>query len=395
MDRSKNKFKITPKELLEFFIERGELTVPLISKEMDLSMPTTNKLISYLYENNYIINAGKGERNEGRPPSLYTVNNNIGLFMGVDIKKDYINFSIMDFGGNIKKNKTCKYVLENSSRGLKNLCNLINDIIKEWGINKTLLKYIGINIPGRIHSEEGMSHTYFSFLDDPITEVLEYELNLKIVIENDTRAMFLGELFLEKYKEKNIVFINIGWGLGSALLVNGEIVRGKDGFAGELGHFYAYDNEILCHCGKKGCLETEVSGSALYRRLMESLKKGKSSILSQKFNNNDKITLSDIIEATNSEDLLCIDIVENIGSELGKHVANLINLLNPELIIIGGSLAATGDYFFLPLRSSVKKYTLKIVNRNTNMVLSKLNENSGSIGACFIARENFLKEMVI
>lgn len=395
MDKSTCKFKISPKELLEFFIERGELTIPLISKELDLSMPTTNKLISYLYDNNYIINVGKGETGEGRPPSLYKVNNNIGFFMGVDIKKDFIYINLMDFGGNILRNKNCKYNLENSYKGIKDLCNLINETLKEWSVNKTLLKYIGINIPGRIHTEEGMSHTYFSFLEDPITEVLEYELNHKIVIENDTRAMFLGELFLEKYREKNIVFINVGWGLGSAFLVNGEIVRGKDGYAGELGHFYAYDNEVLCHCGKKGCLETEVSGSAFYRKLMDSLKNGKSSILSKKFNNNDRITLFDIIEATNSEDLLCIDIVEHIGSELGKHVANLINLLNPELIIIGGSMAATGDYFFLPLKSSVKKYTLKIVNKNTNIVLSKFNDNTGSIGACFIAREKYLKKMTV
>lgn len=210
MDKSTCKFKISPKELLEFFIERGELTIPLISKELDLSMPTTNKLISYLYDNNYIINVGKGETGEGRPPSLYKVNNNIGFFMGVDIKKDFIYINLMDFGGNILRNKNCKYNLENSYKGIKDLCNLINETLKEWSVNKTLLKYIGINIPGRIHTEEGMSHTYFSFLEDPITEVLEYELNHKIVIENDTRAMFLGELFLEKYREKNIVFINVG-----------------------------------------------------------------------------------------------------------------------------------------------------------------------------------------
>ena len=98
MDKSTYKFKISPKELFEFFIERGELTIPSISKELDLSMPTTNKLISYLYDRNYIINAGKGEKNEGRPPSLYKVNNNIGFFMGVDIKKDFIHISLMDFG---------------------------------------------------------------------------------------------------------------------------------------------------------------------------------------------------------------------------------------------------------------------------------------------------------
>lgn len=395
MDKNSNKLKISPKELLEFFIEKGELTVPQISKELDLSMPTTNKLISYLYDNNYIINAGKGEKTEGRPPSLYRANNNIGLFIGVDIKKDFIHISLMDFGGKVLNNKSYKYNLENSSKGLKDLCNLINETFKEWGINKTLIKYIGINIPGRIYSEKGISHTYFNFLEDPITEILEYELSHKIVIENDTRAMLIGELFMGNYKEKNIIFINVGWGLGAALVINGEVVKGKHGYAGELGHFYAYDNEVLCHCGKKGCLETEVSGSALYRKFIESLKTGKSSILSKKFDNNEKISLADILEATNSEDLLCIDLVENIGSELGKHVANLINLLNPELIIIGGTMAATGDYFFLPLKSSVKKYTLKIVNKNTSIILSRVNDYSGSIGACFIARERFIKQMTV
>ena len=395
MKKNSNKLKISPKELLEFFIEKRELTIPQISKELDLSMPTTNKLISYLYDNNYIVSAGKVEKTEGRPPVLYKVNNNIGLFIGVDIKKDFIHISLMDFDGNIIKNISYNCNLENSPKGLKELCSIINNTFKEWGLNKTIIKYIGINIPGRIDTESGISHTFFSFLEDPITEVLEYELNHKIVIENDTRAMLMGELFMGKYTEKNIIYINVGWGLGSGLVVNGEIVKGKHGYAGELGHFYAYDNEILCHCGKKGCLETEVSGSALHRKLMESLNNGKNSILSEKINRNEEISLVDIINATNSEDLLCIDLVENIGSELGKHVSNIINLLNPELIIIGGTMAATGDYFFLPLKSSIKKYTLRIVNRDINIVLSNTKENSGAIGACYIARERFIKQMSV
>ena len=393
MDTINNKLKISPKELLEFFIKKGELTIPQISKELDLSIPTTNKLISYLYENNYIINTGKVEKAEGRPPSLYKVNSNIGQFVGVDIKKDFVHISLMDFSGKIIRYQSYRYNFNNTPKDLKDLCNIINSAFKEWSLNKTMVKYIGINIPGRIDAESGISHTFFSFLEDPITEVLEYELNHKIVIENDTRAMLMGELFMGNYSEKNIIFINIGWGLGSAMVINGEIVRGRYGYAGELGHFYAYDNEMLCHCGKKGCLETEVSGYTLHRKLMESLKNGKNSILSEKVNKNENISLKDIIEATNSDDILCIDMVEKLGSELGKHVSNLINLLNPELIIIGGTMAATGEYFFLPLKSSIKKYTLKIVNKNTNIIISKLSKNCGSIGACYIARERFIKQM--
>ncbi len=395
METNTNKLKTTPKELLEFFIQKKELTIPQISKDLNLSIPTTNKLVSYLFDNNYIINAGKVEKAEGRPPVLYKVNKDVGRFVGVDIKKDFIHISLMDFCGDVINNINYNCSIENSNKGLKKLCSIINNTFKEWELNKTSIKYICINIPGRIDTESGISHTFFTFLEDPITEVLEYELNHKIVIENDTRAMLVGELFMGNYTEKNIIYINVGWGLGSGLVINGDIVKGKYGYAGELGHFYAYNNEIMCHCGKKGCLETEVSGSALHRKLMESLNNGKKSILSEKANNNESISLLDIINATNSEDLLCIDLVEKIGSELGKHVSNLINLLNPELIIIGGTMASTGDYFFLPLKSSIKKYTLKIVNKNTNIILSKLKENSGAIGACLIARERFIKQMTV
>ena len=145
--------------------------------------------------------------------------------------------------------------------------------------------------------------------------------------------------------ERNVIFINIGWGLGAGLIVNGSIYTGKSGFSGEFGHFNVFDNEILCHCGKRGCLETEVSGAALYRNLVQCVREGKQSILSEAvLNDNVGVTLRDIIEATNKEDLLCIELVEEIGQKLGRYLAGLINLMNPEMVIIGGALAQTGDY---------------------------------------------------
>lgn len=389
------KTKVTRYDVLSLFINYDSLTIPQIAKEMDLTLPTVTKLINKLIDECYIINNGKTEGVEGRPPKQYTINPEIGFFIGVDLKHDYIRIGLVDFSGKLILAENIKYKLYNSLQSLDELCNDINGFIKRSSINSTLIINIQINISGRVNPQTGISHTMFSFLDDPISEVLEYKLGHHVTIENDTRAMLYGEIYKGCIKkEKEILYINIGWGLGAGIIVNGQMVEGKSGFSGEFGHFYAYDNEILCRCGKKGCLETEVSGSALYRKYIEEIKSGKQSILSNRvLGNNEDISLEDIINATLDEDLLCIDLVEDIATKLGKQVANLINLLNPELIIIGGSLAKTGDYLMLPLKAALNKYTLNLVHKDATIRFSDLTDEAGIIGACYLARNNYIKKL--
>lgn len=157
----------------------------------------------------------------------------------------------------------------------------------------------------------------------------------------------------------------------------------KSGFAGELGHFNAFDNEILCHCGKKGCMETEVSGMALYRNLVAEVKAGKCSILSSRIETEpEAVTIGDIIDAVNSDDSLCIELIENIGHKLGRQLAGMINIFNPELVVIGGMLAEAQEYLLQPVRQGVRKYSLSLVNRDSWIVCSRLGEKAGVIGAC-------------
>lgn len=162
--------------------------------------------------------------------------------------------------------------------------------------------------------------------------------------------------------------------------------------SGEFGHFNVFDNEILCHCGKRGCLETEVSGAALHRKLIQCVQDGKQSILSKRILHGDApLTLDEIISATNREDLLCIELVEEIGQKLGRYLAGLINLLNPELVIIGGVLAQTGDYILQPIKSAVRKYSLNLVNKDSVITLSKLLDKAGVIGACMLSRRSMFE----
>jgi predicted NBD/HSP70 family sugar kinase len=137
-------------------------------------------------------------------------------------------------------------------------------------------------------------------------------------------------------------------------------------------------------------LETGASGIAVHRLFIEKLSEGRISTLSGKFAKKEPIILEDIIDAVNKEDILAIEIMEQIGSDLGKAISGLINMFNPELIVVGGTLAATGDYLLLPIKSAVNKYSLTLVSRETEVRLSKLGYSIGVIGACMLVRSKTL-----
>jgi predicted NBD/HSP70 family sugar kinase len=190
--------------------------------------------------------------------------------------------------------------------------------------------------------------------------------------------------------EKNVLFVNMDYGIGLGILVDGKVYYGKSGFSGEFGHIPFFNNEILCHCGKKGCLETEASGHALLRLVKERIREGSSSQLSQQSGDLERIRLQDVVEAARNEDVLAIEIIAEVGEKMGRGLAVLINLFNPELVILGGTLAQTGDYLRLPLRSALNKYSLSLVNNDSQLKMTKLEEKAGVIGGCLMARNKVL-----
>lgn len=378
------------KKIIGYYLYNQSSTLPDLAKELNISVPTATKFVTEMLDDGYIISYGKLETSEGRPPTLYGLNPESGYFVGVDIKKFSLNFALMNLIGEITETRMgVKYKLENTKEGLETLCFHINEFLDSINISRDKIFNIGINISGRVNPESGYSFSQFNFEERPLAEILTEKIGLEVGIDNDTRAMTYGEMVKGAVKgEKDIIFINLSWGLGSGLIFNGKIYTGKSGFSGEFGHFNVFDNERICHCGKRGCLETEVSGEALYSELLKCVHEGKQSILSAKIKEDESsLTLYDIVDATNKEDLLCIELTEEIGQKLGRYLARLINLLNPELVIIGGVLAQTGDYILQPIRSAVRKYSLNLVNKDSAIILSKLQEKAGVTGACMLARK--------
>ena len=313
------------------------------------------------------------------------------LYVGVDLRKDSVMMAVINFKGQLIDETTVDFLMDNDPRSLDRLCDVIQNFIRARKIARDKVLAVGVNISGRVNSQTGYSYSYFFVEEQPLTMLLEERLGTTVYIENDTRAATYGEyMYGDAHSEKTMLYINASWGLGLGMIIDGKIFYGKSGFSGEFGHFPLLDNEIICRCGKRGCLETGASGSAVHRIFMEKLAQKRVSMLSDKYNRGEQILLEDILEALGQEDVLAIEVMETVGHTLGKAMAGLINLFNPDLIVLGGTLAVAKDYIMLPLKSAINKYSLQLVNKDTTIKLSKLGEKAGAVGACMLSRSKML-----
>lgn len=383
-----NKNSAQKKRIITYYIHNGNSTITDLAKVLDLSIPTVTKLVEDMCQSGILNSYGKLETAGGRHPQLYGLNPDACYFVGVDIRRFCVNIGLINFNGELVETQMgVPYTFENTQKGLNSLCELISNFIGSLIVEKDKILDINVNVSGRVNPESGYSYSWFNFGEDTLAQVMTDRIGIDVYIDNDTRAMTYGEYLKGNISEKkHILFVNLSWGLGLGIIIDGNLYMGKSGFAGEFGHFPAYDNEIMCHCGKKGCLETEASGSAMYRKLIERYNNGEQTFLSDAIESGKKITLEDFIDATNHEDMLCIELAEELGHELGKNIAGLINIFNPEVVIIGGILSQLGDYVLLPIKTAVRKHSLNLVNRDTTIKLSVLKDRAGIIGACMMAR---------
>ena len=374
-------------KIITQLIYAGSITITELSRNIGISVPTVTKFIDEMCEEGYVNDCGKLETSGGRHPSLYGLNSESGYFIGVDVKVNNLSIGVINFKGDVLDIVSqSSFKLENNLECLDSLCNHISEYIEHSFIEKNKILNVCVGITGRVNPETGESFTRLNFTEEPLAEAIAQRIGYNVCIDNDCRAMAYGE-YIKRSKKcpKNLIFINVNWGLGMAIIIDGKLYNGMSGFAGEFGHNYGYDNQQICYCGKKGCIETEVSCSALYRKFIERLRSGENSII-LKEKEIDEITLDDIIETINKEDVLAIELVEDIGKKLGRHIGDLINVLNPELVIIGGELSKAGEYLLPPLISSVRRYTLNLMYKDSSIVLSELKGNANVIGAALLAR---------
>jgi len=380
-------------QILALCAKYGEFSIADLSKKCGISIPTITKILGELHDAGMIEERGKFSSAGGRKPSIFGLNSEAGYFVGVDVFIGTISIAVIDFSKNIvHTQENIPFVFDGSRNSCNSISRVIRERLLEAGIELRKIRCYGFALPGRVNHVTGFSFSFFIDDHTPISKVLEEELNAPVTVENDSRAMTFGEYAAGIAEgEQHVLFMNVSWGLGMGVIIDGNILYGKSGFSGEFGHFPILDNDQICRCGKRGCLETGASGSALHRIVMEKLKEGRASSLSDKFKAGKDITLKDIFKAIENEDVLAIEAIEEVGSTLGKGLAGLINVFNPELVIIGGALAWAKDYLYMPVMGSINKYSLKLVSKDTTVKFSKLGTMTGAIGASLLAMARFFE----
>ena len=380
-------------QILTLLSRRDGATIPQIADALGISIGTATKYVGLLLEENALEDCGKTESVTGRRPHRYSLRANTGWFLGLEVNDRYVNVGLMDFQGNLREKRIVEGFSLESKGAFGRLCNILQRAIAVARENGYPIMGVCLAIPGRIDERTGESHTYFYEPGKALALRLQEQQKLPISLFNDTRAMTVGEYIKGAGAgTQNMLMINVNWGLGMGIVMDGQVYSGKSGYAGEFGHVYGFDNQIICRCGKRGCNETEISGQALQRNLVERIRAGESSILSQRVLESEKpLMLSEIMDAVAREDVLCIDVIEKIGILLGEKTSGLINLFNPELVVVGGELAMTGDYLLDPMRMAVNKHAIHLVSKDTRICRSALGMDAGIVGACLVARNHYIE----
>jgi glucokinase-like ROK family protein len=371
-------------EILTEIYNSGAITISQLAKKLHTSVPSITVFINELIANEWIEEVGSSKTKSGRRPSLFDLNPNKNQVLVIDVNIYETNFFLLNLRNQIVNQKS--FILDINSE------TLIEDLKIESSlfIGDTKIWAIGISSPGLLSMERGINYSYpnHNEHEKSLAEILQDSLNIPTFITHDTQASMLGEHHFGLAKNKsNVLLINLDWGIGFGIMCNGQIIKGADGFAGELGHIQIKPDGILCHCGKKGCLETVASALALIKKAKEGIKEGKTSTLALK---KDEIRLEDVVDAALKGDEFSIDLIFDIGRELGKGLSIAIHMFNPEIIIIDGVLTKAGELIVSTLNQAINKYCLTDFKKNLKVLISPLGDQAKIFGTKSLVFEKML-----
>ncbi|MBR5771126.1 MAG: ROK family transcriptional regulator [Alistipes sp.] len=387
-----HKNNIIKRNIIAYMAINGESTLSELTRELHISVPTMTKLVQELVDDSIVNDLGKVETPGGRRPNVFGLANSAIYFAGINVARDHMVYVITDLQNNIILEHTDNsFELVDRPQCLERICQNIENFIATSGVDREKILGVGVSIVGRVNPETGRSYKYFTSSEESLTDIISARIGIRVMLENDTRARCYAEYTTGKAKnESNVLYLHMGRGVAIGIVIDGKLYYGKNGFAGEFGHIPFFDNEIICACGKKGCLETEVSGIALENKIVDLIERGVNTHLREMYDRGESIHINDIINAARNDDNLSIELIEEAGEKVGKAVAFLINTFNPETVIVGGNLAMAGEYLMLPLKSSTSKYSLNLVYKDTKFRVSKMSDGANAWGVAMLIRNKVI-----
>lgn len=312
--------------------------------------------------------------------------------IGVDIGGTNVKIALVDDKGVIAYSNSVPTRAEMGYEyTIQNIINTIKDSLKESNNDISSVGGIGFGLPGQIDSVNGVVRLLPNipgWVEVPLAKIVQNEFKVPVKLDNDVRVATLGELNFGAGKGcQNLICLTVGTGVGSGIVLNGQLVRGASMTAGEIGHVVVEkDNGLICGCGSRGCLEAYASGPSVVKMAKDYIAGGKSTKFKEIAAGNE-ITPFMVYEAAKQGDAVAKQIFNIVGEYLGVALVSVVNLLNPEKIIVGGGVGQAGDLILNPVREAIKKRCIPTSANAVEVVQAQLGESAGVVGASLLVNQ--------
>jgi len=371
------------------YFDKG-LSCAELSEILDKSLPSISKAINELIEDGLVIEDGYARSSGGRRPLVYSIKADALFILTVAMDQFSTRIQLIDLLNNpIGDMMIFELPLWDNPGALAELIIRLNDYIDSTGIQRDRFAGIGIGMPGFINVNEGINYTHLATDGQSLTQLLTTETGIPTYIDNDSSLIALAEQkFGIAKSRKDAMVINLGWGIGLGMILNDDIYRGHNGFAGEFSHIPISDSNNLCACGKRGCLEAEASLLVVVQKAIEGIKDGRISMLKYIEEDHPKLVGDAIMDAANSGDQFAIELLSDAGYKIGKALAILIHIMNPASIVLSGRGAIVGKILLAPIQQALTKYCIPRLAASTELLISELGFDAELVGAAILVMEN-------
>ena len=373
------------RNVLDCLIHKGPINMAAIAKEVGLTLPSVMKIMDGFIANGLVESAGKGPSNGGKPPELMRIIPHAYLGIGVDIGRSDIKLLLGDISGNVvhRISEATGDQVE-PERLIPRICALINRLVKEAKADSSRVLGVGIGMPGLI--DKGTGHVLFSpdfaWTDVPMYDMLIKQTKYLVHVENANMAMGRGELFFGAGRGyRDLLIVNLGHGIGGAIVRNGEVCEGAHGISGEVGHMTLAKDGPRCQCGNRGCLEALASGDAIARQAREGMCSGLSSkLLAMSEGKPANVTAKMVFAAAALGDSLCEELVAESADYIGMGLASCLNVLDLEGIVLCGGLTKNGPEFLEKIRQALQRYQIRHARREVKLLKGELKDDATTLG---------------
>src|ERR1700754_4925789 len=356
--------------------DEGHISRADIARRTGLSRSTVSSLVADLQADGLVVERpepGSAHGAQGsRPPILLSFDASAGAAVGVDFGHNHLRVAVSDLASTILSERKQPLDTDHDAQeGLEMAAELVVQTLAEAGVTKETVIGAGMGLPGPVDQGEGVvgsSAILPGWIGMGAAKELRKRLDVPVMVDNDANLGALAEAAFGAGRDAgDLIYLKISSGIGAGLILNGRLYRGSAGLAGELGHVLVNPDGIVCRCGNRGCLETVAATGALVDLLRRS--------------HGDDLTVATMIELAAQGDAGCRRVIGDAGRALGQVVATLLNVLNPEMLIVGGDLAAAGDLLLDGIRESVARAALPETSRGAQLVAGVLGERAQVLGA--------------